>query len=138
LLGTNYFEECPDHPLGESRGTRSAGACNFFCTDCPGHALCTPVSPAMQIRKSSGHAVVRVEDVERLLNVTDVQPCLLNDHHALFLNKRPMAGQGRTGEVRCEQCERALLDATYRFCSIGSKVRSPSCLCCFSSSACPG
>lgn len=82
----------------------------------------------MQIRRSSNSNVVRVADVEDLLQVSDVQPYLLNGHAAVFLKKRPMAGKGRAGEVRCEECERTLLNAAYRFCSIGCKVRSI-CIC---------
>ncbi|XP_025806636.1 uncharacterized protein LOC112885190 [Panicum hallii] len=128
LLETKYFEVCPDHPLGASRGTRSGGTCNFFCTDCPGRALCTsclaghPGHKVIQIRKLFGHGVVRVADVEALLNVSEMQPYLLNCHHVVFLNKRPMAGQGRTGEIMCAECERAILDAACRFCSIGCKL----------------
>ena len=81
----------------------------------------------MQTRKSSNHVAVRVADVEVLLDVSEMQTYLQNDHHVVYLNKRPMAGIGsRAGEVRCQECERALLDAAYRFCSLGCKVRSPS------------
>lgn len=66
--------------------------------------------------------------MEDLLQVSDVQHYHLNGHFAVFLKKRPMAGRGRAGEVRCEECERTLLDAAYRFCSIGCKVRSI-CIC---------
>ncbi|RCV05077.1 hypothetical protein SETIT_1G052900v2 [Setaria italica] len=40
----------------------------------------------------------------------------------VFLNKRHMAGQGRAGKVRCQECEWALLKAACRFCSIGCKL----------------
>ncbi|CAN6271771.1 unnamed protein product [Urochloa humidicola] len=54
--------------------------------------------------------------------MSGVQPYLLNGHHVVFLNKRRMTGQGRAGEVRCEECERALLDVKCRFCSVGCKL----------------
>ncbi|RCV05078.1 hypothetical protein SETIT_1G053000v2 [Setaria italica] len=119
LLEKNFFEDCPNHPLSN---------CNFFCTVCSDRAICTGCLPdhpghqVIQIRKLSGHGVVRVADVEALLNVSDVQPYLHNGHHVMFLNKRPMAGRGRAGEIRCEECERALLDVACRFCSIGCKL----------------
>ncbi|CAL5059789.1 unnamed protein product [Urochloa decumbens] len=117
LLDTKYFEECLHHKEPH----------RFFCTVCPGQALCNGCLPnhpdhqVIQIRKLSGHGVVRVSDVEALLDMSGVQPYLLNGHHVVFLNKRRMAGQGRAGEVRCEECERALLDVTSRFCSVGCK-----------------
>ncbi|CAN6237413.1 unnamed protein product [Urochloa humidicola] len=118
LLDTKYFEDCLDHKEPH----------RFFCTVCPGQALCTNCLPdhpdhrVIQIRKLSGHGVVRVSDVEALLDMSGVQPYLLNGHHVVFLNKRRMAGKGRAGEVRCEECERALLDVTCRFCSVGCKL----------------
>ncbi|CAL4889453.1 unnamed protein product [Urochloa decumbens] len=118
LLDMKYFEDCLDHKEPH----------RFFCTVCPGQALCNGCLPnhpdhqVIQIRKLSGHGVVRVSDVEALLDMSGVQPYLLNGHHVVFLNKRRMTGQGRAGEVRCEECERALLDVTSRFCSVGCKL----------------
>nr|CAB3449187.1 unnamed protein product [Digitaria exilis] len=126
MLDTEYFGGCLDHP--QARGSRGAGACNLFCTGCPDRAICASCLPShpghktIQIRRSSNSNVVRVADVEDLLQVSDVQPYLLNGHAAVFLKKRPMAGKGRAGEVRCEECERTLLNAAYRFCSIGCKL----------------
>ncbi|CAO2037513.1 unnamed protein product [Urochloa humidicola] len=118
LLDTKYFEDCLNHQEPN----------RFFCTVCPGQAFCTNCLPdhpdheVIQIRKLSGHGVVRLSDVEELLDMSGVQPYLLNGHHVVFLNKRRMAGQGRAGEVRCEECERALLDVKCRFCSVGCKL----------------
>lgn len=77
----------------------------------------------LQIRRSSGNNLVRVEDVKHLLNVSLVQTYLNNGFDAVFLNKRPMSGHGRPGASRCEECERGLQDEDCRFCSLGCKVR---------------
>jgi hypothetical protein len=123
LVDITFFEECPKHPPTN---------CNYFCAVCFRRgALCTGCLPshpghhAIQIRKLSGYGVVRLADMEALqLNVSDVQPYIHNGHLVMFLNKRPMSGRGRPGEIRCEECERALLDDKFRFCSMGCKVRS--------------
>ncbi|TVU21105.1 hypothetical protein EJB05_30721, partial [Eragrostis curvula] len=127
LVETIFFNECPEHP-DASRATRSGG-CNFFCVDCAGPPLCCSCIEGeheghriIQIRKSSRHSVVRVKDVESLLGVGEVQTYPQNNELVVFLNKRPMAGNRKPGEYRCEECDRALLKKQYRFCSLGCKV----------------
>ncbi|KAJ1278315.1 hypothetical protein BS78_04G071000 [Paspalum vaginatum] len=128
LLETEFFEPCPRHPTSASRATatRTAG-CNFFCTHFTGGALCSGClgdhegHQLVQIRRSSGHCVVKVADVEHLLNVSLVQTYRINGANAVFLNCRPMLGHGWPGASRCEKCERGLQDATSCFCSLGCK-----------------
>ncbi|GJM90420.1 hypothetical protein PR202_ga06698 [Eleusine coracana subsp. coracana] len=116
-----------EHPEA-SRSTRSGG-CNFFCTVCTGRSLCHACIAGdhaghhvIQVRKSSGHNVVKVKDVEALLNVDGVQPYLINSENAVFLNPRPQAGDGMAGEHRCKDCSRALRDKAYHFCSLRCKL----------------
>ncbi|XP_004954678.1 uncharacterized protein LOC101775185 [Setaria italica] len=118
LLGTRFFEPCPEHPAVTAiRSTRSVG-CNYFCTNCAGGALCS----GCLIRKSSSHGLVRVADIERLLNVSLVQTYLVNGEEAVFLDKREISGKGRAGTTRCEECSRGLQDLASLFCSLGCKV----------------
>ncbi|TVU21108.1 hypothetical protein EJB05_30724, partial [Eragrostis curvula] len=125
LVETVFFNECPEHP-DASRATRSGG-CNFFCVDCAGPALCCSCIEGehdghqiIQIRKSSRHSVVKVKDLESLLGVGEVQTYPQNNDLVVFLNKRPMEGR-KPGEYRCKNCDRALLNKEYRFCSLGCK-----------------
>ncbi|KAK3152381.1 hypothetical protein QOZ80_2BG0158160 [Eleusine coracana subsp. coracana] len=112
-----------------ARSTRSGG-CNFFCTVCTGRSLCHAcIAPdhaghqLVQVRKSSGHNVVKVKDVQALmLAVDEVQVYLINSENVVFLNERPQSGKGKAGEHRCDCCSRALRDDTYRFCSLGCKL----------------
>lgn len=76
----------------------------------------------LQIRKSGAHGMVRVNEIKHLLNVSYVQPYLLNGVDALYLDKRPMAGMGRAYSNRCEVCNRGLPYSHTRFCSLGCKV----------------
>ncbi|PUZ74467.1 hypothetical protein GQ55_1G068400 [Panicum hallii var. hallii] len=129
LLETDsFFEPCPEHPAAW-RSTRSAGCCNFFCTTCAGRALCSRClgdhagHETIQIRKSSSHCLVKVEDLDHLLNVSQVQTYVINGEPAVFLDKRTISGKGKPGVTRCEECSRGLHDAGCLFCSLGCKAK---------------
>jgi hypothetical protein len=83
----------------------------------------------MQIRRSSYHEVVRVAELKPLADVSLVQTYVINADRVLFLNPRPRAPQhfskcvGPAGA--CEECGRGLVDAAFRFCSLGCKVYLP-------------
>ncbi|KAJ1278314.1 hypothetical protein BS78_04G070900 [Paspalum vaginatum] len=128
MLETEFFESCPRHPTNPSRVTTRTAGCNFFCTRCPGRALCSAClrehegHEVIQIRRSSGHNVVKVAEVTHLLSLSLVQTYKINGVDAVFLNRRPMLGHGRPGPSHCEECQRGLQDAYSRFCSFGCKA----------------
>jgi hypothetical protein len=80
----------------------------------------------MQIRRSSYHEVIRVAELKALADVSLVQTYVINADKVMFLNPRPRAPQhfskcvGAAGA--CEECGRGLVDAVFRFCSLGCKV----------------
>ncbi|CAM0911606.1 unnamed protein product [Alopecurus aequalis] len=131
LLGTRFFLACAAHP-GSPRNE-----CNMFCIDC--HA--TPAAfcyycrshrhashRVIQIRRSSYHDVVRVTEVDDVLDIAGVQTYVINSARVLFLNERPQprgagaaAGKAAASLYNCEICGRALLDP-FRFCSLGCKL----------------
>ncbi|KAF7108836.1 hypothetical protein CFC21_109223 [Triticum aestivum] len=134
LLGTRFFLACAAHP-GSPRNE-----CNMFCIDC----RATPAAfcyycrshrhtshRVIQIRRSSYHDVVRVTEVEDVLDIAGVQTYVINSARVLFLNERPQprgagaaAGKAAASPYNCEICGRALLDP-FRFCSLGCKVHLP-------------
>ncbi|PAN04475.1 hypothetical protein PAHAL_1G070200 [Panicum hallii] len=128
LLETDFFEPCPEH-AGACRSTRSAGCCNFFCTNCAGGALCSGClgghagHEIIQIRRSSSHCLVKVADLQHLLNVSQVQTYVSNGEPAVFLDKRTISGNGKPGATKCEECGRGLHDAGCLFCSLGCKAK---------------
>ncbi|KAL6661723.1 hypothetical protein ACP70R_001107 [Stipagrostis hirtigluma subsp. patula] len=131
LLSTPFFEECPEHRGTGRATTRSATACNLFCTRCVdvGRALCSacvaaghPGHRVVQVRKSSYHTVVKVADVAALLDMSMVQTYMINGDRVVFLNPRPVSGQGKPAAARCRLCERGLQDVDCCFCSIGCKL----------------
>ncbi|WOL18956.1 hypothetical protein Cni_G27753 [Canna indica] len=136
LLSTHFFAACPLHP------DAPRSECNMFCLDCgaasssfcfycrsdrhSGHRV-------IQIRRSSYHDVVRVAEIQKVLDISGVQTYVINSARVLFLNERPQPrGGGRGGGGAsaasssssphiCEICSRSLLDP-FRFCSLGCKL----------------
>ncbi|KAL8504975.1 hypothetical protein ACS0TY_016248 [Phlomoides rotata] len=124
LLNTAFFNLCRTH------GAAARSECNMFCIDCNADAFCLYCRSSkhrdhqvIQIRRSSYHDVVRVSEVEKVLNISGVQTYVINSARVLFLNERPLQQPkaGKTVSLVCEICGRSLLD-TFRFCSLGCKV----------------
>ncbi|KAF5744795.1 hypothetical protein HS088_TW07G00375 [Tripterygium wilfordii] len=104
----------------------------MYCLDCKNGAFCFFCRssrhmdhPVIQIRRSSYHDVVRVSEIQKVLDITGVQTYVINSARVLFLNERPQPRSNSTGSKLvshvCEICGRGLLDPL-RFCSLGCKL----------------
>nr|GEX68641.1 hypothetical protein [Tanacetum cinerariifolium] len=122
LLSTEFFSVCRTH------GDAARSERNMYCLDCNDEAFCFYCRSSrhkdhqvIQIRRSSYHDVVRVSEIEKVLNIDGVQTYVINSAKVLFLNERPQPkSSGKGGSRICEVCARSLLD-TFRFCSLGCK-----------------
>ncbi|XP_075500373.1 protein RGF1 INDUCIBLE TRANSCRIPTION FACTOR 1-like [Primulina tabacum] len=123
LLTTAFFTVCRSH------GAANRSECNMYCLDCSvDDAFCPYCRSSkhrdhrvIQIRRSSYHDVVRVSEIQKVLDISRVQTYVINSARVLFLNERPQPKVGKPVSHVCEICGRNLLDP-FRFCSLGCKL----------------
>ncbi|CAK9178846.1 unnamed protein product [Ilex paraguariensis] len=122
LLNTAFFSTCRTHQ------DAARSECNMYCLDCNGDAFCFYCRSSkhkdhqvIQIRRSSYHDVVRVSEIQKVLDISGVQTYVINSARVLFLNERPQPKTGKGVSHICEVCGRNLLDP-FRFCSLGCKL----------------
>ncbi|XP_073226031.1 protein RGF1 INDUCIBLE TRANSCRIPTION FACTOR 1 isoform X2 [Cicer arietinum] len=128
LLSTTFFSVCKAH-INAPRNE-----CNMYCLDCRDQSFCFYCKHAWhddhQIRRSSYHDVVRVAEIQKVLDISGVQTYVINSARVLFLNERPqnqvktnngVISGSKTNPHLCEICKRNLLDP-FRFCSLGCKL----------------
>ncbi|KAL6201700.1 hypothetical protein ACLB2K_025412 [Fragaria x ananassa] len=127
LMGETFFGGCGVHE------NRRKSEKNVFCLHCclsicP-HCLHSHRShPLLQVRRYVYHDVVRLGDLEKLIDCSYIQPYSNNGAKVIFLNQRPQSrplsrtncNKGFAANI-CYTCDR-ILQEPFRFCSLSCKV----------------
>ncbi|MQL70012.1 hypothetical protein Taro_002315, partial [Colocasia esculenta] len=115
-----FFVSCSTHEAAKKNEK------NICCLDC-----CTSLCPhcltshrfhrLVQVRRYVYHDVVRLEDLEKLIDCSNVQPYTINSSKVVFIKKRPQSRQFKGSGNICTSCDRSLQEP-YIHCSLGCKV----------------
>ncbi|PSS21015.1 Serine-protein kinase, partial [Actinidia chinensis var. chinensis] len=127
LYKEKFFVACPIH---ENTKKNEKNVC---CLDC-----CTSICPhcvpshrfhrLVQVRRYVYHDVVRLEDLEKIIDCSNVQVIktnekayTINSAKVVFIKKRPQNRQFKGSGNYCTSCDRSLQEP-YIHCSLGCKV----------------
>ncbi|KAF7801345.1 tRNA-intron endonuclease [Senna tora] len=120
LMAETFFGGCGVHQ------DRRKNEKNVFClhccsTICP-HCLPSHRShPLLQVRRYVYHDVVRLGDLEKLIDCSNIQPYTINGAKVIFLNQRPQSRSCKGSANVCCTCDR-ILQEPFHFCSLACKV----------------
>ncbi|KAK8969053.1 hypothetical protein KSP40_PGU020385 [Platanthera guangdongensis] len=130
LMSEKFFSPCASHE-GIKKNEK-----NILCLDCC-FGFCPHCIPPhrshrlLQIRRYVYHDVVRVEDLEKLIDMSLVQVNFKENNHfesyttnsakVAFLKQRPQSRSFRASGNDCRSCGRPLQDS-FLYCSLSCKV----------------
>lgn len=122
LTCDNFFVHCNFHTSGKNER-------NQFCFDCPESGPLCPEGLAsghrghasIQIRRASHRDVVRVADIQKYVDLANIQPYTINSAKIVFLQSKPQPKIVKGAAHYCEMCHRSIADPV-RFCSILCKL----------------
>ncbi|CAH1436731.1 protein RGF1 INDUCIBLE TRANSCRIPTION FACTOR 1 [Lactuca sativa] len=120
LMEESFFGICGVHE------NKRKNEKNIFCLDCcqsfcP-HCLPTHHShPLLQVRRYVYQDVVRLDDLEKLIDCSFVQPYTINSAKVIFLNQRAQTRSCKGPANSCFTCDR-ILQEPFHFCSLSCKV----------------
>ncbi|EXB56428.1 hypothetical protein L484_009854 [Morus notabilis] len=120
LIAETFFGGCGVHE------NRRKNEKNVFCLQCclsicphclPSHSS----HPLLQVRRYVYHDVVRLADLEKLIDCSFIQPYTINGAKVIFLNQRPQSRIVKGSANICFTCDR-ILQEPFHFCSLSCKV----------------
>ncbi|XP_019183840.1 PREDICTED: uncharacterized protein LOC109178751 isoform X2 [Ipomoea nil] len=120
LYSQKFFVACSIHESAKKNEK------NVFCLDCcmsicPHCVMAHRVHRLVQIRRYVYHDVVRLEDLEKIIDCSNVQAYTINSAKVVFIKKRPQNRQFKGSGNYCTSCDRSLQEP-FIHCSLGCKV----------------
>ncbi|WOK94740.1 hypothetical protein Cni_G03445 [Canna indica] len=120
LVEESFFVGCALHQ------SRKKNDKNIFCLDCCASVCphCAPSHshhPLLQVRRYVYNDVVRLDDLEKLIDCSYVQPYTINSAKVVFLKPRPQSRPFKGSGNICLTCDR-ILQEPFHFCSLSCKV----------------
>lgn len=120
LMAETFFGVCGVH-LNTKKNEKNVlclHCCLSICTHClPSHRH----HPLLQVRRYVYHDVVRLGDLENLIDCSNIQPYTINGAKVIFLNERAQSRSCKGNANACCSCDRILQDP-FHFCSLSCKV----------------
>ncbi|PIA31222.1 hypothetical protein AQUCO_05100021v1 [Aquilegia coerulea] len=123
FISNQYFEPCPLH-AASAKGGR-----NMFCLICKGQAQCSYCMklyhenhPFLQVRKCSYHEAVRLTDINKYIDGSNIHIYHIKKDNVIFLNERSSCKLAKGSAPGCKICHRNML-VPFKFCSIGCKIK---------------
>ncbi|KAG6424200.1 hypothetical protein SASPL_114614 [Salvia splendens] len=115
-----FFEPCSIHDAAKKneKNICCLDCCNSICPHC---VLSHRSHRLLQIRRYVYHEVVRLEDLEKLMDCSNIQAYTINAAKVLFIKKRPQNRQFKGSANYCTSCDRSLQEP-FIHCSLGCKV----------------
>ncbi|XP_044508096.1 protein RGF1 INDUCIBLE TRANSCRIPTION FACTOR 1-like [Mangifera indica] len=120
LMAETFFGGCGFHE--NHRKNEKNVFCLVCCLSICPHCLPSHSShPLLQVRRYVYHDVVRLGDLEKLIDCSYIQPYTINHAKVIFLKQRAQSRSCKGSANMCFTCERILQDS-FHFCSLSCKV----------------
>ncbi|CAM6103829.1 unnamed protein product [Calypogeia fissa] len=126
FLQAEYFTACHEHihPKVQNR--------NYYCVDCDRGPMCKEgrlikhgMHKVLQVRKGLYDDVVRVNDIAKLVDITNIQTYYINGASVVFLRSRPQAKPPKRRFCQnCNRSENKSVQELVRLCSLGCKFKA--------------
>ncbi|RDX95021.1 hypothetical protein CR513_22505, partial [Mucuna pruriens] len=127
LMAETFFGACGVHH-NHKKNEKNVFCLHCSLTICP-HCLPSHRShPLLQVRRYVYHDVVRLGDLEKLIDCSNIQPYTINGAKVIFLNQRPQSRSCRGTANACCTCDR-ILQEPFHFCSLSCKFEGLSVDC---------
>ncbi|CAK9236979.1 unnamed protein product [Sphagnum troendelagicum] len=116
-----FFGHCGIHSVGKNEK-------NHFCFDCHEGPLCPRCvaeshsgHSTIQVRRASHRDVVRIADIGKYVDISNLQHYTINSAKIVFLQSKPAPKFTKGALHYCETCHRSIADPV-RFCSMLCKL----------------